>query len=256
MNLAGLEYLNETFDACYVISLDDSIQRRRETSDLLTHRGVNFEILSACDYRKKLPAEIDADGSISHDPSLYRAEMTPAEIGCAISHRVAAQQILDRKLSSALILEDDISIIDEHLPTFAKALAQLPPDWDLVYLGYNPNNLRMPVPFRLKLMGLRTVSHIAPRLFPDPKPYQSIFRRRYRKHLCHAGCFNGAHAYALSNNGASKVVRFQSPVRAPSDICLNHIVRFHSDRSYCLLDPIFDQRWDIPSTIGNRPSWK
>lgn len=56
-------------------------------------------------------------------------------IGCAIGHRRAWQQIVDRKLKAALVLEDDaypLPDLNKKLPILWQ---QVPKDWDIVYLG-------------------------------------------------------------------------------------------------------------------------
>lgn len=59
---------------------------------------------------------------------------TPGVIGCGMSHKKAWKYIIDNNLTSALILEDDVTINELILKLDR---ITIPDDWDIIYLGYH-----------------------------------------------------------------------------------------------------------------------
>jgi len=58
-------------------------------------------------------------------------------IGCFLSHYAVLKRAREAKLRSFLVLEDDIVFLPRAGKRFRMAMAQLPDDWDALYLGYN-----------------------------------------------------------------------------------------------------------------------
>jgi len=79
-------------------------------------------------------------------------------IGANLSHAKALTRALAQNANAALIFEDDFYVTSEHKSLLKKALADLPSDWDILYLGGNPDapmkrytdNLYIPT----KMLGL------------------------------------------------------------------------------------------------------
>ena len=65
----------------------------------------------------------------------YNREMTPGEIGCALSHYGAIKYAYQEGHNSVLLLEEDFIPLF-NLPSFDK----LPDDWSWIYLGRNKVN--------------------------------------------------------------------------------------------------------------------
>ncbi|KAJ1966122.1 carnitine transporter [Dispira parvispora] len=62
--------------------------------------------------------------------------MSPHRLACWRSHMNILQDIIERNLTHALILEDDVDL-DMSLPRdIPQALAKLPEDWDTFYIGH------------------------------------------------------------------------------------------------------------------------
>src|SRR3990167_208364 len=58
-------------------------------------------------------------------------------IGCHLSHAEVLRRAIRAGYKSTLILEDDVKFIDQPGPILRQAAEQLPPDWDMLYLGAN-----------------------------------------------------------------------------------------------------------------------
>lgn len=101
----------------FVISLRDAEKRRVEIARQLHGLGLSFEIVDATDGRHGLTPEqeklIDRPGTLAR----IEREMTDAEYACALSHLGVWQQILERDLPGAIVLEDD-AILDRPFADF------------------------------------------------------------------------------------------------------------------------------------------
>src|SRR5690606_9878656 len=81
-----------------------------------------------------LAARYDEAAALRHRTGARR--LHPSMIGCFLSHERAYREIVRRGLASAVILEDDAAPLPGRDPRVAaRAAAQLPADWDLLYLG-------------------------------------------------------------------------------------------------------------------------
>lgn len=62
--------------------------------------------------------------------------LTPGERGCYASHLIAAEQIIARGLSCAVILEDDVELDDGFLDDVIAAIEAAPRPWDVIGLAW------------------------------------------------------------------------------------------------------------------------
>lgn len=94
----------------FVISLERASTRRAHAEALLAELPLPAEILAAVDGRAMTPKEIGA----VHQQDLYRPhypfELDAGNVGCFLSHRAVWNQIVERELDAALVLEDDVRI--------------------------------------------------------------------------------------------------------------------------------------------------
>ena len=143
------------------------------------------------------------------------------QLGCAMSNNLVHKFILNNNYNKTLILEDDALLIPASLPDFEAALKELPENWELFYLGYNPisswsqNKILIKIqkfkyfiiPVKVEGMTSRTIKH---RFFPTS----------FSKNLNKPGLYTGTHAYALSFDGAKKLIELDSPLEKGFDILL------------------------------------
>lgn len=73
------------------------------------------------------------DGSRTGVPEGFTAQ--PGAWGCYQTHLRILEDLLTQGISSALILEDDAVFCDHFSERVAAFLAELPDDWELLYLG-------------------------------------------------------------------------------------------------------------------------
>ncbi|MFC1688659.1 glycosyltransferase family 25 protein [Pseudomonadota bacterium] len=244
-------------DTVIVITVEGENKRQEQVKQLLDSHEVPFHYLYGADFRKSSIDELKAEQI--YDPSLKLRDqqplLTPGEVGCAVSHRMAAEKVAAGEYGSVLVLEDDVLILEQNLATLEASISSMPSDWDLLYLGYNKQNLSMPWSIRLKLLSWYPLRYWLGSKRHDPSSIRRIYRGPYDRYWYRAGCFNGAHAYAINTTAAEYLVKLQTPVRLEADVALKHLVRFSGLNSYCLRDDVFDQRRDVPSLVGDRPAW-
>ncbi len=103
----------------FIISLERSASRFEHAQSLLGKLSLPAEILSAVDGAAMSASEIASVYRRRLHAPRYPFELRGGEIGCFLSHRKAWQQIVDRDLDGALILEDDVLIESD---TFNRAI--------------------------------------------------------------------------------------------------------------------------------------
>lgn len=97
----------------YIINLNTSAQRRENTlNQLKRDKEINYEFISAIDGRKMTDNEKKKSFNIEKAEKFYARNIKPGEIGCTLSHQKCYKNLLESKLSSAIIFEDDIHFVD------------------------------------------------------------------------------------------------------------------------------------------------
>ena len=96
---------------CLIIHLERSFERKPQVKKLKKNLAFRTTVIDAVD-----GSNSDNNFSKSYIPRLLRPHypfsLRSAEIACFQSHRKCWQEILDRGLEAALIIEDDVDIID------------------------------------------------------------------------------------------------------------------------------------------------
>ena len=104
---------------CLIIHLERSLERKPQVRKLKKDLPYRTKVIEAVDGSKP-----DNDFSKSYTPRLLRPRypfsLRSAEVACFQSHRKCWQEILDRGLEAALIIEDDVDIIDGEFTAAVK----------------------------------------------------------------------------------------------------------------------------------------
>ena len=108
-----------TLKDCLIIHLERSLKRKPQVKKLKKDLPYRTKVVEAIDSRNP-----DNDFSKSYTPKLlfprYPFSLRSAEVACFQSHRKCWQEILDRGLEAALIIEDDVDIIDREFTAAVK----------------------------------------------------------------------------------------------------------------------------------------
>ena len=104
---------------CLIIHLERSLERKPQVRKLKKYLPYRTKVVEAVDGSKA-----DNDVSKSYIPRLLRPHypfsLRSAEVACFQSHRKCWQEIIDRGLETALIIEDDVDIINGEFTAAVK----------------------------------------------------------------------------------------------------------------------------------------
>ncbi len=188
--------MNKTF----LINLESRPDRLKRMSDILAQAGIEFEVFPAVDGRKLASANGVcrlADGTPIYDPDhsikLGYRPMSPAEIGCYLSHLEIWKKVVEQNVGWALVLEDDLNI-DPRISSIIKHLPDVEKGWDYI-----------------KLSALGKVPFI--KLFPLTANHSLSLLLRGS---------TGMQAYCISPLGARKLIAKALPITIPVDVFIDH----------------------------------
>lgn len=105
---------------CFVINLEKDVDRRENISRQLAKAGIPYQIFSAVYGKYLTPEELAQHYNKSRAIELSH-DLTPSEIGCALSHVFIYRKMLDEGMSYALVLEDDAQL-SQDLPAVLSGL--------------------------------------------------------------------------------------------------------------------------------------
>ena len=118
----------------FVINLDRSPDRLATMQSQLDAIGAPFERIAAIDGHKLTDATVEEVSPAHVVSKTYHRALSKAEVACSLSHRSAWQRILDEDLDFGVVLEDDLTLLD-NFPDVLDLLSSLPPEgWDFIKL--------------------------------------------------------------------------------------------------------------------------
>lgn len=170
----------------WVLNLERSRDRRTYMEGQLRELNWQFEIIPAVD-GKCLSADELKCYSPQQALKFVNRELSPGEIGCALSHARLWERIVTENIQEVLILEDDVDIDGELMGVLERRDA-FPGDWELINFKTDVKKL----PF-------------------GPPVYTKY-------HICHFQAYaNRTCAYFINIKGAKKLCDHVYPVRLAAD---------------------------------------
>ena len=134
--------LNCFFDKIFIISIKRNSKRLElflKENPLLNveiYTGVDgHELYPEIEYVHNFPQSFFKENKLDYDRC---RTFNKGQLGCALSNRNVQERIVDLQISKTLILEDDAFYFSQNINIFKKAINELPSNWELFYLGYNP----------------------------------------------------------------------------------------------------------------------
>ena len=224
--------INEYFDAVFVLTIPRNLQRREHIESQF--EGLKFEYFEGIDGQTITEEDTRID--------FYQASIVNGrkfllnEAACALSHFALLKLVVDRRVKRALIFEDDAVLIRKNACWIPYCLEHLPPDWEFLYLGYKDGELRG---------YLREIEEH----FGKKRRSEEVVSRTVGRGLRTAGGHELIHAYAVSIEGASKILRGAYPVRDVADGWIERKVLMQQLRAYISIPKIFVQQSVLPSSI-------
>jgi len=249
--------LQEYFDKVFVLTVPRFLERQEKVKSRL--EGIHFEFFYGADKESLSPEHIQQEYQYDKKNTLAVRQSFPplnsGEIACSLSHRMIYQAIVDNGWQRVLILEDDV-VPDYHtLHLLKHCLSELPPDWELFYLGYLKNE--NPVTGKKLKQGWYSVMA---RLGLSRLPLSMIrntLPRSHSPHLWKAGFHDCTHAYAVSHAGAEKLLAAQSPVTQRADNLLSLLVMKDELKAFASKKFLFNQEvfTDLSDPSFIREKW-
>jgi glycosyl transferase, family 25 len=214
--------VNEHFDHVYVITLERAVERHEHLKKELA--GLDYELIYGVDKNQFDQTDLANrgvyDDGLAKKHHRYSKSMVPGMIGCSWSHRNIYADIIEKKYSNALVLEDDVLIDLENISIFPNIMKELPADWELLYLGYAGREEEKSFSFLKKMIyhfqhaiGLMKFSH---------KTIRNLYPKKITEHVYRSGYHDQTHAYAISFPGAKKLMSLQEPISFIADNLLAH----------------------------------
>jgi glycosyl transferase, family 25 len=235
------QFLNEYYDKIYVLSLPRLKDRIAHINKELA--GLNFEFFWGVDKNESSITDF-IDQNI-YDPNLFKTfykkpkEMHLGMLCCTLSHLNIYKDIIKNGYKKVLIFEDDCLLIKENTHLYSRIFQELPADWELFYLGYEKNEnygFKQKIKrFVYRLLKTHATLKITRSMF------KYYYPRKISEHIDKAGYHDCAHAYALTLDGAKKIVKQQTPIYFSSDNVLSYMCTNQTINGYISKPKLFSQ---------------
>jgi glycosyl transferase, family 25 len=227
-----LSVLGTYFDAIWVLTIPRNMERREFVRKQLA--GLPFEFFEGVD--GKTITEGDTRVDLRAAEVLNRRSVRVNELACTMSHLLMFKKIMELGLNRVLIFEDDTVFLKCRERWIPYCLSRLPADWELVYLGYRDGELR-------------GFMHEFQEFFGKRKDEESVVSRGVGRGLRTAAGHDYTNAYAVTREGARKLLEDAYPVSHTADGWLESKVLSRKIRAYICVPKIFDQQEDLGSSI-------
>jgi glycosyl transferase family 25 len=235
----SIAYLQKYFDKIFVVSVPRFADRHQRVSQQLA--GLSFDFFWGADKLKLDAVQQDGTYDEVQAKKLQRQgkPLNLGEIACSLSHRMLYQEMIKNNWKRVLILEDDVVALEQALNELPMALAELPENWELVYLGYLKHE-KVGIGLKIKQFfytilaacgGMKWTLTMVKHLLP----------KSYSQHLKKAGFHDCTHAYALTLEAAKKLLPLQSPVVYRADDLLSATIMKGNLNAFVTVPKFFDQ---------------
>jgi GR25 family glycosyltransferase involved in LPS biosynthesis len=128
--------LNEIFDAVFCINLARRPDRKEQAIAEFAKHGIDVEFINAID--GKLLPEVNA---VSSD----HTKVSQGDWGCTQSHLQVVLKAKHYGLRNYFVFEDDVELATDFNDVFPGYYAQVPENWQMLYLGGNHDQPLLPI---------------------------------------------------------------------------------------------------------------
>lgn len=219
-----IAFLEKYFDHIFVITLERATDRQAKVKERL--EGLHYDFFYGVDKHElnweKINQEGIYDDKRARQLNRYSKGMILGHIACSLSHRKLYEHIVDKGYQRVLIFEDDAVPLFDRDGELQQSVGELPDDWELIYFGYNKNEIATPA-LKRKQAFYRIICHL--KLIKWSSLMVSNFLPRpYSPHLQKAGFHDLMHAYGVNQLACKKLIQAQTPVVFNADPLITHLV--------------------------------
>lgn len=236
-----IEFLNSYFDKIFVVSVPRFTERHKKIHEHL--QGLSFDYFWGADKLQLNYDIIKTDGTYDEKRAkqLQRQgkQLNLGEVACSLSHRMVYEEMIKHDWKRILILEDDVLPLYDNLALLADALKELPPNWELVYLGYLKHETVTPS-LKRKQGFYKIISSLGLMKW-SRKMVDNFLPVPYSSHLKKAGFHDCTHAYAITLEAARKLQAAQTPVVYRADDLLSSTIMKGELTAFVTVPKFFDQ---------------
>ena len=234
--ISGLE---QFFDKILVVTVPRFKERHAAVAKKL--EGLPFEFFWGADKLALTPEFISENYNETKARRLQRQgkALNSGEIACSLSHRMVYEAMIQNGWKKVLILEDDVLPLEKELDQLPDALQELPPDWELVYLGYLKHETVTPS-LKRKQFFYRILASLGLMRWSS-KMVANMLPRPFSMHLRKAGFHDCTHAYAITISAAEKLLAAQTPVVYRADDLLSSSIQQELINGFITDPKFFDQ---------------
>ena len=234
--------INIFFDCIYILTIARGADRQKKLQQELA--GLNFVFFNGTDkvdlQLEKIIEQNIYSKEIAIKMQRYGREMTLGEIACSLGHRAIHEDALQKKYNKILVLEDDVVINENGINIFEKIVAELPNDWDVLYLDYFKNENR--TFFNAIKQQWYHLQKMIVGLNFSHKTISNLFAKKYSRYLKKAGYHDYASAYAVSKKAMKKLIELQTPIIFPADHVLPYAITNNLLKGFITLPKVFTQQ--------------
>lgn len=236
-----IHFLQQYFDKVLVVSVPRFTDRHQRVQQRL--EGLPFDFFWGAD-KLKLDLDTAKQSGIYDEEKAAALErlnkpLSLGELACALSHRNVYEAMIENGWEKILILEDDVWPLYNNMQLLTPALKELPPQWDLVYLGYLKHE-KVTAQLKLKQFFYKILSS-AGLMKWNYTMVSNLLPKRYSAHLKKAGFHDCTHAYAITLEGAKKLLAAQTPVVYRADDLLSYTILKGDFTAFVTEPKFFDQ---------------
>jgi glycosyl transferase family 25 len=236
---ATIAFLQNYFDKIFVVSVPRFTDRHKRVSENL--KGLSFDFFWGADKLQLDPAKLE---NVYDEATAMKMErqgkgLNTGEVACSLSHRMVYEEMIRHSWNKVLIFEDDVLPLANVLDQLPAALEELPPGWELVYLGYLKHE-KITLGLKAKQFFYRVFSGLGLMKWSYPM-VSNLLPRKYSSHLKKAGFHDCTHAYAINLEAAKKLSAAQTPVVYRADDLLSNTIMKGKLDAYITEPKFFDQ---------------
>lgn len=246
--LTFFSQINRFFDKVFVITLRRATDRHAHIQRELA--GLQYELFFGRDKQDFTIEQVEKEGiyseALARKHHRYGKSMPAGMIGCSWSHAEVYQTILNKGYQKVLILEDDVVIDKKAIAFWPDVLAELPANWELLYLGFAGKETVPPLAFLKK--AVYHLQHILGGLNYSHTTIRNLYPKKAGRLVSKAGYHDCTHAYGLTRSGAETLLRLQTPIRFFPDNLLAHAATNELVKAYIIQPKIINQQYQVGTT--------
>lgn len=238
---SGIQVLHSYFDKIFVVSVPRFTDRHEKLKQNL--EGLKFDFFWGADKQKLNYEELKTGGVYDERRAQklqrQRKALNIGEIACSLSHRNLYATMIENNWNRVLVLEDDVVPLVEAINELPEAIKELPDKWELVYLGYLKHE-KVTIRLKAKQFFYKIISAFGLMAW-SYKMVGNMLPGPFSKHLKKAGFHDCTHAYAITIEGAKKLLAAQTPVVYRADDLLSSTIMKGELNAFVTDPKFFDQ---------------